>query len=122
MTHKSFAMLLSARAKAQVLFPAAATRNHFSTSGHNRNSGNSKCLYDSLGLAQCATKDDIKSAYYTLSKSFHPDRNKTEEGAQRFREVADAYAVLGNADRKVTYDATVDGGGKINGYANRVSN
>ncbi|KDR16290.1 DnaJ-like protein subfamily C member 30 [Zootermopsis nevadensis] len=65
----------------------------------------SKSHYDSLGLSPHATQADIKSAYYKMSMEFHPDKNKgSDEAAQKFRAISDAYEVLGNLKLRKLYD------------------
>ena len=62
-------------------------------------------LYDTLGVSQAATVAEIKSAYYTLSKIYHPDRNAgCESSATRFRDITEAYEVLGNFRSRKLYD------------------
>lgn len=61
--------------------------------------------YDSLGLSPRATQNDIKQAYYKLSKLYHPDTNKdSDEGADKFRAITEAYEVLGNYRLRKLYD------------------
>ncbi|XP_034828010.1 uncharacterized protein [Maniola hyperantus] len=60
--------------------------------------------YDVLGITPKATQKDIKSAYYKLSKIYHPDRSKDEESAKKFRAITEAYEVLGNINLKKMYD------------------
>lgn len=61
--------------------------------------------YESLDLTPHATQADIKSAYYKLSMEFHPDKNKgSEEAAQKFRDITEAYEVLGNLRLRKLYD------------------
>lgn len=61
--------------------------------------------YESLGLTPHATQADIKSAYYKMSMEFHPDKNKgSEEAAQKFRDITEAYEVLGNLRLRKLYD------------------
>lgn len=61
--------------------------------------------YNSLGITPKATQADIKSAYYELSKVYHPDRNQgSEENLQKFRDVTEAYEVLGNVRTRKLYD------------------
>lgn len=61
--------------------------------------------YDSLGITPAATQTEVKSAYYKLSKVYHPDRNDgSEKSAQKFREVSAAYEVLGNVKLRKMYD------------------
>lgn len=54
--------------------------------------------YNSLGVAPSASQDDIKKAYYKLSKIHHPDLNKnSEESTKKFRQITAAYEVLGKS-------------------------
>jgi molecular chaperone DnaJ len=61
--------------------------------------------YDVLGIARDASEQDIKSAYRKLALKYHPDRNQGEAGAEeKFKEAAEAYAVLSDADKRARYD------------------
>ncbi|XP_026314276.1 dnaJ homolog subfamily C member 30-like [Hyposmocoma kahamanoa] len=60
--------------------------------------------YDVLGLTPKATQNDIKSAYYKLSKVYHPDKSDNETSAKNFRAITEAYEVLGNVNLKKMYD------------------
>ncbi|XP_040156172.1 dnaJ homolog subfamily C member 30, mitochondrial [Anopheles arabiensis] len=61
--------------------------------------------YDSLGVTPSATQNDIKQAYYKLSKLYHPDKNKgSEVAAEKFRDITAAYEVLGNYRLRKLYD------------------
>ncbi|XP_026488947.2 dnaJ homolog subfamily C member 30, mitochondrial [Vanessa tameamea] len=60
--------------------------------------------YDVLGVTPASTQSDIKSAYYKLSKLYHPDTSKDEESAKKFRAITEAYEVLGNIKLKKMYD------------------
>lgn len=52
--------------------------------------------YKSLGLSSTATQEEIKSAFFELSKKFHPDlNNNSEESTRKFQEITAAYEVLG---------------------------
>ncbi len=72
--------------------------------------------YEVLGVDRSADADAIKKAYRKLAVANHPDKNPGDEAAERrFKEAAEAYAVLGDADKKQRYDqfghAGVDGAG-----------
>lgn len=64
-----------------------------------------KDYYEILGVAREASPEDIKRAYRNLARKLHPDVNgQDEESHQRFKEINEAYAVLGDANRRATYD------------------
>jgi molecular chaperone DnaJ len=61
--------------------------------------------YEVLGVARSASDQDIKSAYRKLALQFHPDRNPGDRTAEeRFKEAAEAYAVLADSDKRARYD------------------
>ncbi|XP_012288020.1 dnaJ homolog subfamily C member 30 [Orussus abietinus] len=60
--------------------------------------------YETLEVKRSATQDQIKAAYYKLTMKYHPDRNKSESAKQKFRDVADAYNILGNYTSRKKYD------------------
>lgn len=61
--------------------------------------------YDCLGITPKATQGDIKTAYYKLSKQYHPDMNKEDAAAaEKFRDITTAYEVLGNLKSRKVYD------------------
>jgi molecular chaperone DnaJ len=62
-------------------------------------------FYDVLGVARDASDSDIKSAYRKLALKHHPDRNPGDSAAEeKFKEAAEAYAVLADADKRARYD------------------
>jgi len=61
--------------------------------------------YEVLGVGPDAGEREIKSAYRKLALEFHPDRNPGDAEAEgRFKEAAEAYSVLGDADKRRRYD------------------
>ena len=61
-------------------------------------------FYDILGVSKNASKDEIKKAYRKQALEWHPDRNKSSEASEKFKEINEAYEVLGNPQKKQTYD------------------
>jgi molecular chaperone DnaJ len=62
-------------------------------------------FYDVLGVDRNASEPDIKKAYRRLAMEHHPDRNAGDSGAEeRFKEVTEAYEVLGNEEQRARYD------------------
>jgi molecular chaperone DnaJ len=64
-----------------------------------------KDYYEVLGLKKGATKEQIKDAYRKLALQFHPDRNKSPEAEERFKEISEAYAVLSDDEKRRQYDS-----------------
>lgn len=69
-----------------------------------RHLAKSKNLYDDLEIPRTATQSEIKGAYYELSMTYHPDKNKTEHAKLKFRLITEAYEVLGNVRTRRMYD------------------
>jgi len=69
--------------------------------------------YEVLGISKDAQINEIKSQYRKLALKFHPDRNKSSEAAEHFKEISEAYAVLADTKKRQLYDqhghAGVDG-------------
>ena len=68
-----------------------------------------KDYYKTLGVAKNATAEDIKKAYRKLMRKHHPDVNKAKDAGDKAKEINEAYAVLGDADKRAAYDALGSG-------------
>src|SRR5256885_6580483 len=61
--------------------------------------------YDTLGVKRDASEEDIKKAYRKLARQHHPDRNPGDKQAEaRFKEVQEAYDVVGDKAKRAQYD------------------
>ena len=69
--------------------------------------------YEVLGISKDTQINEIKSQYRKLALKFHPDRNKSSEAVEHFKEISEAYAVLSDTKKRQLYDqhghAGVDG-------------
>jgi len=66
---------------------------------------NKRDYYEVLGVARGATEQDLKKSYRRLAHQYHPDKNQTDpEAEERFKEAAEAYAVLSNSEQRQRYD------------------
>ena len=63
-----------------------------------------KDYYKILGVDRNASKEEIKKAYKQLAKKHHPDINKEAGAAEKFKEINEAAAVLGDDEKRSQYD------------------
>ncbi|MFQ5940756.1 MAG: molecular chaperone DnaJ [Nitrososphaerales archaeon] len=60
--------------------------------------------YEVLGVRKNAGADDIKKAYRKLALQYHPDRNKSPDAEDKFKQISEAYAVLSDSEKRQLYD------------------
>jgi molecular chaperone DnaJ len=72
--------------------------------------------YEVLGVSREANETEIKKAFRGLARELHPDVNKEADAEDRFKEAAEAYEVLSDAERRRTYDAYGHEGLRSGGY------
>ena len=64
-----------------------------------------KDFYKTLGVSESVTEKDLTKAYRKLARKYHPDANPNDSSAEdKFKEVSEAYDVLGDAERRKEYD------------------
>jgi molecular chaperone DnaJ len=73
--------------------------------------------YEILNVSQSASQEEIKKAYRKLAFEYHPDRNPNNpEAEQKFKEASEAYEILGDPQKRTTYDHFGHEGVQNNGY------
>ena len=80
----------------------------------------SKDYYSTLGIDRNSSEEQIKKAYKKLALKYHPDRNKNDKKAEeKFKEINEAYQVLGDQEKKSQYDTfgTVNPGAGGGGFS-----
>jgi molecular chaperone DnaJ len=75
---------------------------------------NKRDYYEILGISKSSSPDEIKSAFRRLARQYHPDVNKETDAEERFKEINEAYAVLGDVEKRAAYDRYGHAG--LNGF------
>ncbi|XP_058461443.1 dnaJ protein homolog 1-like [Malaya genurostris] len=83
-----------------------------------------KDYYKILGVSRGASDDEIKKAYRKLALKYHPDKNKSPQAEERFKEVAEAYEVLSDKKKRDIFDQYGEDGlrGGVGGGGNNDTN
>ena len=81
-----------------------------------------KDFYETLGVADEASAEEIKKSYRKLAQKYHPDTNSGDtEAEEKFKEISEAYSTLSNAEQRKEYDQVrrVAGSGGFQGFGGR---
>ena len=65
---------------------------------------NQRDYYEVLGVSRNASGEELKSAFRSLARKYHPDVNKEPDAEEKFKEINEAYAVLSDAEKRRAYD------------------
>ncbi|GIT12416.1 MAG: hypothetical protein CM1200mP33_6020 [Chloroflexota bacterium] len=63
-----------------------------------------KDYYEILGVSKKATDEQLKSAFRKKALEYHPDRNKSKDAEEKFKEINEAYQILSDSDKRTKYD------------------
>jgi molecular chaperone DnaJ len=75
--------------------------------------------YDVLGVSKDGTEEDIRKAFRKKAMEYHPDRNKSPDAEDKFKEINEAYQVLSNGNKRAQYDRYGHAGAGSNGGFDR---
>ncbi|RLN19900.1 chaperone protein DnaJ-like [Panicum miliaceum] len=99
-----FRLRLPRHARARTHLPAAFGR------GSPAAGRGEKDYYATLNIRRDATLQEVKAAYRTLARKYHPDMNKSPEAEEKFKEISAAYEILSDEDKRSLYDRSGEEG------------
>ena len=73
--------------------------------------------YEVLGVSRSASEEEVRKAFRKLALEYHPDRNKSDGAAEKFKEINEAYQVLADPKKRTDYDRFGHAGVQMNGGA-----
>nr|XP_061804010.1 dnaJ homolog subfamily B member 5-like isoform X10 [Nerophis lumbriciformis] len=76
-----------------------------------------KDYYKTLGIPKGSNEEEIKKAYRRMALRFHPDKNTEANAEEKFKEIAEAYEVLGDPKKRLVYDQLGEEGFKTGGVS-----
>ena len=91
-----------------LIFTIPVSRRERHTSSHQHH--HHKDYYKVLNIKRNSTRKEIKLAYYKLSKKYHPDVSQLENSEDTYKDIQEAYHVLGDDNRKADYDESIRNG------------
>ncbi|XP_039785660.1 chaperone protein DnaJ-like isoform X4 [Panicum virgatum] len=100
-----FRLRLPRHARARTRLPAA-----FGRGSPAAGRGEKKDYYATLNIRRDASLQEVKAAYRTLARKYHPDMNKSPGAEEKFKEISAAYEILSDEDKRSLYDRSGEEG------------
>lgn len=110
MDREDYSSAIQDYGKIQELDPSANLNAKIQEARKKQKQAKKKDYYKILGIEKTASDDDIKKAYKKAAMKYHPDRNRNkseaeqEDSSRKFKDIAEAYGVLSDKEKKKKYD------------------